>query len=80
MSEQRQGAGGCVISDATIHSGHSLSLSLPVMHRTSLVSIVVHGRLLWAQPEALDKGAVEQAIKTIVDHDSDARDVHKTQG
>jgi len=57
-----------------------LSLSLPVMHRTSLVSIVVHGRLLWAQPEALDKGAVEQAIKTIVDHDSDARDVHKTQG
>ena len=48
------------------------------MHRTSLVSIVVHGRLLWAQPEALDKGAVEQAIKTIVDHDSDARDVHKT--
>ena len=50
------------------------------MHRTSLVSIVVHGRLLWAQSEALDKGAVEQAIKTIVDHDSDARDVHKTQG
>ena len=39
------------------------------MHRTSLVSIVVRGRLLWAQPEALDKGAVEQAIKTIVDHD-----------
>jgi len=65
----------------THHTAHvSLSLSLPVMHRTSLVSIVVHGRLLWAQPEALDKGAVEQAIKTIVDHDSDARDVHKTQG
>jgi len=32
-----------------------------------------------AQPEVLNKGAVEQAIKT-VDHDSDARDVHKTQG
>jgi len=24
------------------------------MHRTSLVSIIVHGRLLWAQPEALN--------------------------
>ena len=42
----------------------------------------MHGRLFWAQPEpeVLNKGAVEQAIKTIVNHDSDARDVHKTQG
>jgi len=50
------------------------------MHRTSLVSIIVHGHLWWAQPEVLNKGAVEQVIKTIVDHDSDARDVRKTQG
>jgi len=49
------------------------------MHRTSLVSIIVHGRLLWMQPEVLNKDAVEQAIKT-VDHDSDARDVRKTEG
>ena len=52
-----------------------MSLSLPIMHRTSLVSIIMHGHLLLAQPEVLNKGTVEQAIETIIDHDSDARDV-----